>query len=76
LPPLVAPTIWFPKFRDVGFKLTGSVPKPMRAIVCGLLLALSLMFTVPVCAPAEVGAKVTVMVHWLLAGMVVPHVFT
>lgn len=73
---LVVPTICPPKLTAVGFRLTGCRPVPETLIVCGLLLALSTMFTVAVCFPAVVGAKVTVIVHCPLAGMLLPQVLT
>jgi len=41
LPALVVPTVWLPKFREAGLNPKGSMPEPVREIVCGLLLALS-----------------------------------
>ena len=41
----------------------GYTPEPFRAMVCGLLAALSLIETVPVWVPLAVGANVTLMLH-------------
>src|SRR5579871_164471 len=76
LPGLVVPTATFPKPSEAGERLTGSVPEPVRATVCGLLLALSLMLTVPVCGPPTVGVNVTVIVHDPSAGRLAPQVLT
>lgn|SRR5579862_1891181 len=73
---LVVPTFTVPKFSDVGLRLRATAPDPVRLMVCGLLLALSLILTVPVWGPVVVGLKVTVMVHCPFAGMLVPQVFT
>jgi hypothetical protein len=40
------------------------------------LLALSEMFTLPVCAPVVFGANVTVMVHFAPGPILVPQVLT
>jgi hypothetical protein len=45
-------------------KVTALTPVPLRAIVCGLSLALSLMVNVPLYAPVAVGLKVTEIVHF------------
>lgn len=50
----------------MGVKMTveeEEVPVPVRLMVCGLLLALSVMVTVPVRVPVAVGWKVTLMVQ-------------
>src|SRR5580704_14921706 len=73
---LVVPTACAPKLKAFGFRLTGSSAIPVRLIACGLLLALSLMFTVPVSAPLLAGANVTEIAHWPLAGMLVPQLFS
>ena len=41
------PTATVPKFSEVGLKVTGLIPVPLTAMVCGLLLALSVIVTVP-----------------------------
>ena len=61
---LDVPTAWLEKVRDVGARETaGAAPVPVRPTVCGVLLASSLMVTVPVMLPGVVGEKVTVMVQ-------------
>lgn len=72
---LEVPTATVPKFNEVGLKVTGLTPVPVTEIVCGLLLAVSEMVTVPDCFPATVGVKVTVMLQVAPAAMDVPHVF-
>ena len=56
-----------PKLRLVGLKLTAGagalVPLPLRATVCGLPLALSVMLTLALRVPVAVGVKVTLMVQ-------------
>jgi hypothetical protein len=73
---LVVPTLTVPKSNDAGLRLTAANPDPLRLIVCGLFVALSATFTVAVCAPFVVGAKVTVIVHVPPAATLVPQVFT
>jgi hypothetical protein len=64
-----------PKFNDVGDKLTtGAVPVPLRATVCGLPTALSLILSVAVRVPVAVGRKVTLIVQLAPAAKVLPHV--
>ena len=55
--------------------MTGTTPFPVNAMVCGLLLALSVMVSVPVREPVAVGVKVTLTVHAAPAASDVPHVF-
>src|SRR5438105_3555556 len=73
---LVVPKLTVPKDRVMGLAVTGSCPTPVRLIVCGLLIALSTMVTVPRCLPAVVGVNVTVTVHVPCAGILVPQVLT
>ena len=47
---------------------------PDKVAVCGLLLALSLTFSVPVAGPVAVGEKVTLIVQLALLFSVVPQV--
>jgi hypothetical protein len=72
---LELPTITVPKLSELGEKVTGLIPVPFTAIVCGLLPALSEMVTVPDAVPATVGVNVTVMLQVAPAAMEVPHVF-
>src|SRR5580700_498606 len=59
-------TTALPKFKLLGLRLTpGSVPVPLRLITC--VPAPSTMVIEPVCPPAAVGVKVTVMLHVPLA---------
>lgn len=74
--PLVVPTFTAPKVRVAGASVTGSSPLPLRLMVCGLLLPLSLMVTVPVSAPEVFGENVAVIVQVAPGPMLVPQVFT
>jgi hypothetical protein len=72
---LVVPWLCALKVRLDGDTLaTGTAPVPDRLIVCGLLLALSVMVIEPVRAPAAVGVKVTLIVQFPLAATLVPQV--
>lgn len=64
-----------PKLSEPGENVTGLIPVPFTLIVCGLLLALSEIVTVPDTVPATVGVKVTVMLQVEPAAMEVPQVF-
>ena len=50
------------------------VPVPVRATVCGLPVALSVIVTVPGRLPADVGVNVTLIVHFAAAATDVPQV--
>src|SRR5438552_9285752 len=71
---LVIPTAVLGNFFELGATLTGWTPIPVRLIICGLLLALSVIVTDPVMVPVVVGLKVTEIVHLAPATTVVPHV--
>jgi hypothetical protein len=62
---LVVCTRWLPNVRLEAERLAAgfATPVPVRATVCGLEAALSVMIRNPVRAPAAVGVKVTEMVH-------------
>jgi hypothetical protein len=47
---------------------------PFKLEVCGLLPALSLTLNSPVLVPVSVGSNTTLILHWLLAAKLVPHV--
>jgi hypothetical protein len=51
-----------------------AIPIPVRLAVCGLGLAVSLTVNCPVRVPIAVGAKVTLIVHWLPLSRLVPQV--
>lgn len=70
---LLVPTATCPKARLAGVRLTGSTPVPLTETTWGLLAALSVMVMVPLCAPATVGANVTIIEHCVLAARVVPQ---
>ena len=56
--------------------ITGNaVPVPVRLTVCGLLLALSVIVSVPGCEPVVVGLNVTLTVQVPWAANELPHVF-
>ena len=56
----MVPTCWLLKVKLVADRLTaGAKPVPVRAIVCGLFDALSVIVTAPVRVPETVGVKVT-----------------
>jgi hypothetical protein len=50
------------------------LPLPLRFEVCGLLLALSFTTNCPVLVPVSDGVKVTLIVQWVLAAKLAPHV--
>jgi hypothetical protein len=54
--------------------LAGAMPVPVRLIVCGLFVALSVMATVPLRAPAAVGVKVIEMTQLPRAATELPQV--
>lgn len=69
---LAAPTSCVVNVRLLGVRVTppALVPLPVRLTVCGLLLALSAMLTVPVRVPVVVGMNVTLIVQLPLGGTV------
>src|SRR4029077_20493975 len=73
---LEVPTVWLEKVRVVGAKVTAGLlepaPVPVRAALCGLPLALSVMFSEPGRVPLVVGVKVTLMVQLALGASVEP----
>ena len=59
---LVVFTAWFAKLKLVGEKVTlAEAPVPVRVILWGLLVALSVTTTVPRRVPLVVGVKITLM---------------
>ena len=62
------------KVRVAGVNVTGVVPVPLSATVCGLEPALSATETIALRAPVAVGSKVTVIVQLLSGGTEVPQV--
>ena len=72
---LVVPTVRLEKLSLLEDRLTGKTPVPVALMVCGLLLALSVMVTDPVAAPVAVGVKVTEMAQLDPAGTSEPQVF-
>ena len=71
------PTSCAPKLREVGEKLTmGPVPLPLKVTVCVLPatpLLLSVMVSVPVSGPVDVGENVTLIVQDPLAARLPPQ---
>jgi hypothetical protein len=72
---LIVPTLSVPNASVAGVNVTGAIPVPVRLIVCGLLLALSLIETVPGTLPAFEGVNVTVILQLAPVAMLVPQVF-
>ena len=73
---LAVPTVTEPKLRLVGLNETGRIPVPFTVIVCGLFGALSVIVTVPDCAPVAVGENVMLILQVAPAAILVPQVFT
>jgi hypothetical protein len=74
---LVVFRVWLPKVNILVEKLaTGEVPTPapVRAIICGLPLALSVMATEAVRLPEEAGVNVTLIVQLPPAATEAPQV--
>src|ERR1035437_3940002 len=71
---LVVFTSCAPKASEVGETEPIATPQiPVRLIVCGLSLALSVIVTLPVRVPSAVGVKVTEMLQLPPAGTDVPQ---
>src|SRR5580658_7852574 len=72
----VVPTFTFPKFSDAGASVpVAETPVPLRAIVCVVGFALSVMVTEGVAVPLANGVNVTVTVQLAPTARLVPHVF-
>ncbi len=65
-------TVCVPKLKLVG-EMLRTVPTPLNVAVCGLLAALDVTVTVPVCVPAAVGVKTRLMVQLAFPASVVPQ---
>ena len=74
IPKLVVPTIRLGNVAELGDRATGRTPVPLRLIVCGLLLALSLIVTEPVAVPVVEGLNVMLIVQLAPASTDVPQV--
>src|SRR5580658_5067199 len=70
---LLVPRFCGPKETVVGDRAAWATPMPVSATVCGLLLASSVMVSVPLRAPVELGMKLTAMVQ-LTGPSVLPQV--
>ena len=73
---LVLPTFTLAKVKVPGFTpmtAAAAVPTPFRAADCGLCGALSATARVPVCVPAAVGLKVTLMEQFAPAASCAPQ---
>src|SRR5713226_350859 len=75
---LVVPVSWLPKVKLVLDNETAGAtevtPLPVKPMVCGLPLALSVIATLAVLVPVAVGVNVTVMAQFVLAATVLPQV--
>lgn len=71
---LVVPMVVLPKLRLIGASLTGTTPMPAKAIVWGVLLAVSLRTTEPDEAPVVLGEKLMLIVQRAAAFRVLPQV--
>lgn len=75
---LVTPIPVEEKVSVGGMNVSGAVgppvPVPESAAICGLSAPLVVMASAPLIAPAEAGAKVTVMVHFAAAASEVVQV--
>jgi hypothetical protein len=71
---LVVPTVRLAKVTVAGDRVTGKIPVPEVEIICGLLVALSVIVTVPLTAPVAAGVKLTEMVHFFPAPTELPQV--
>jgi hypothetical protein len=60
---LVLPTSTVPKLKLLTESVTGAVPVPVSAVICGLLLALSATLRVPDADPTDVGVNAMRMVQ-------------
>jgi hypothetical protein len=61
---LDVPTVWLANARLAGVNTTlAAMPVPVSGTVCGLVLPLSVMVSVPGKTPVVVGVKVTPIVH-------------
>jgi hypothetical protein len=63
-----------PKLCEAGVSVTGATPVPDRVMVCVAGDALSVITTLPVCAPRAVGVKVMVMTQLFDAATELPQV--
>ena len=74
---LVVPTVWLPVSERLGGirVTTGAAPVPVRVIVRGLPLPLSVTVIAPVLVPRAVGLKVTLMVQPEPEATLLPQVF-
>jgi hypothetical protein len=72
---LVVPIVVVGNVNFVGVTETPVTPLPLKVMVWGLFVALSVIVTAPVTIPVFVGVKVTEMVQFLPALRVVPQVF-
>jgi hypothetical protein len=71
---LVIATAWLPNDKLAGEAVACSTPVPLKETVCGLLLALSVIVSVPVRLPVAVGVKITLIVQLVPAARDGPHV--
>lgn len=60
--------------HEMNLETTAYLPVPVRFDVCGLLLALSAAFNVPVRVPFAVGLKTTLILQLAFAAKLLVHV--
>src|SRR5580658_461659 len=73
---LVAPTLTLPKFAMMGYTtIDVIVPIPVSDAVCGALVALSAMVSVPVSENGWLGVKYTWIVQLLCDARLAPQLF-
>lgn len=70
----LVPITTLPKLRLVEDRVTGTIPVPLRLLVCGLLLASSVTARTAERDPRACGVKVTSIVQLAPAAKVVPQV--
>lgn len=64
---LFTPTIWFGNEMLVGVAVTGAIPVPLRATLCGLLFPVSTMVRVAARDPRADGVNLTEIIQVLAA---------
>jgi hypothetical protein len=64
---LFRPIASLPKASEVGLAVTAAIPVPLSVTLWGLLLALSVIFKLPLRTPRVLGLKVMEMVQVLPA---------
>jgi hypothetical protein len=70
---LVLPTVWLPKARLVGERLTAAEPLPKRITDCGLTVPLSVRVTAAARVPLAAGLKLTLVAQLVRAATLAPQ---